>query len=152
MAVDANDDKNKAIAAAYDVKGFPTLKVWNKKFGAGMSEYNSGRTADAIVEFMKKENTPTVSEVTSLSAITGTKPSFLLVGNPNDFETVSKVASEKKAYLNFYWIATLEGQTAGSVLIVENGAVKDTLAAGGDLTAFIQANAYPVVGQLTPEN
>jgi hypothetical protein len=60
------------------------LKVWNKKFGAGMSDYNSGRTADAIVEFMKKENTPTVSEVTSLSAITGTKPSFLLVGNPND--------------------------------------------------------------------
>jgi len=49
-----------------------------------MSDYNSGRTADAIVEFMKKENTPTVSEVTSLSAITGTKPSFLLVGNPND--------------------------------------------------------------------
>lgn len=97
VAVDANDDKNKAIATAYDVKGFPTLKVWNKKFGAGMSDYNSGRTADAIVEFMKKENTPTVSEVTSLSAITGTKPSFLLVGNPNDYEAVTKVASEKKA-------------------------------------------------------
>jgi len=46
----------------------------------------------------------------------------------------------------------LEGQTAGSVLTVENGVVKDTLVAGGDLATFIQTNAYPSVGQLTPEN
>jgi protein disulfide-isomerase A6 len=38
VAVDANDDTNKEIASEYGVQGFPTLKVWNTKFGSGFSD------------------------------------------------------------------------------------------------------------------
>lgn len=62
-----------------------------------MTEYTGGRTADAIIEFMEKENLPTVSEITTLSDITGDKHSFLLVGNPENYPAVTKIASEKKA-------------------------------------------------------
>jgi len=62
------------------------------------------------------------------------------------------VAAEKKAHLSFYWVASSEGQTEGSVLLVESGVVKSTLAAGEDVAKFVADNAYPLVGQLTPEN
>jgi protein disulfide-isomerase-like protein len=152
VAVDANEEINKEISSEYGVQGFPTLKVWNKKYGAGMADYDGGRTADTIVDFMQKENKPTVAEVQSLSEVTGTKPSFVLVGNPTAYADVNKVAAEKKAHLNFYWVAAVEGQTEGSVLLVEAGVMSKSLAAGGDVSKFVTENAYPLVGQLTPEN
>jgi len=48
-----------------------------------MADYDGGRTSDTIVEFMNKENKATVSEIKSLSEVTGNKPSFVLVGNPS---------------------------------------------------------------------
>jgi hypothetical protein len=104
------------------------------------------------VDFMQKENRPTISEVQSLSEVTGPKPSFVLVGNPVAYADVNKVAAEKKAHVNFYWVAAVEGQTEGSVLLVEAGVMSKALAAGGDVSKFVSENAYPLVGQLTPEN
>lgn len=43
-AVDATLDENKALASEYGVSGFPTLKIFNNKFGSGVSDYNGGRT------------------------------------------------------------------------------------------------------------
>lgn len=115
-----------------------------------MSDFGGGRTSDSIVEFMNKENKAIVSEIKSLTEVTGDKPSFVLVGNPSN--DVIKTALEKKAYLDFYWIASSEGQTEGSVLLVESGVVKSTLAAGKDLAKFVKDNIYPLVGQLNAEN
>lgn len=152
VAVDANADQNKDIASEYGVQGFPTLKVWNTKFGAGFSDYDGGRTADAIVEFMNKENRPLIGEVASLAEATSTKPTFVLVGNPESSPDVKKVAAEKKANLTFFWTTAVSGQAEGTLLFVENGAVTSSVAAGGDVSAFVSENAYPLVGQLTPEN
>lgn len=152
IAVDANDDVNKDIASEYGVQGFPTLKVWNKKFGTGMSDYDGGRTADTIVEAMLGENRPLMGEVSSLADAKSSKPTFVYVGNPEDNADVKKIATEKKANLSFFWIATLEGQTAGTLVFLENGAAGATLAKGEDIAAFVSSRAYPVVGQLTPEN
>jgi len=77
VAIDADASANKEIASQYGVEGFPTLKVWNKKFGSGMSEFAGGRTHDAIVEFMSGENRPVVSTVTSLADATSSKPTFV---------------------------------------------------------------------------
>lgn len=128
------------------------MKVWNTKFGSGFSDYDGGRTADAIVEFMNKEGKPLISEIANLSEVSGSKPSFVLVGNPESSPDVKKTASEKKAHLNFYWAASVEGSAEGSLLFVEDGKVAGTLAAGGDVNKFVSENAYPLVGQLTPEN
>ena len=56
VAVDASDQANAAIAQKYDVKGFPTLKI----FGADKKkpiDYQGQRTSDGIVtEAMKSVN------------------------------------------------------------------------------------------------
>lgn len=97
---------------------------------------------------MRREGRPLVTEVKSLSETTGKV--FVSVGEPTD--ALKKVAADKKAYLTFVWVASLDGKNAGDVVIAENGVVGATLAAGGDLEKFVSENAYPVVGQLTPEN
>lgn len=123
------------------MQGFPTLKVWNKKFGTGFSDYDGGRTADTIVEFMVKEGKALVAEVASVAAAQGSKPSFLLVGNVDNYPAVKTAAAAKKAHLNFSWISSLSGQTEGSLLYIENGQVSQTLAAGGDVDKFVGDNS-----------
>lgn len=62
------------------MSGFPTLKIFNNKFGSGVSDYNGGRTYDTIVETMKKENQPLITELAAesdIATITGDKPSFV---------------------------------------------------------------------------
>lgn len=141
VAIDANADENKDIAAEYQVQGFPTLKVWNKKYGTGMSDYDGGRTADAIVEFMNKENKPLVGEISTLAETKGSKPTFVLVGNPETYTDVAAVAAENKANMNFHWIATEAGQEEGSILLIEDGKVGPVLEKGGDLKEFVKKNA-----------
>lgn len=76
---------------------------------------------------MLKENKPVVSEVASLAEVTGSKPTFVHVGEMS--AEVKKVAADKKAYVDFFTIATLEGQAAGTLALVEGGAVKETATA-----------------------
>jgi len=38
LAVDATLDDNKSLSSEYGVSGFPTLKVFNNKFGSGMTD------------------------------------------------------------------------------------------------------------------
>mmetsp|Transcript_32048 Transcript_32048/g.69836 ORF Transcript_32048/g.69836 Transcript_32048/m.69836 type:complete len:102 (-) Transcript_32048:763-1068(-) len=101
---------------------------------------------------MNKENRPLIGEVATLAEATSGKPTFVLVGNPESSPDVKKVASEKKANLTFFWTAAVEGQAEGTLLFVEDGAVSGSVAAGGDVNAFVSERAYPLVGQLTPEN
>jgi len=82
--------------------------------------------------------------------VKATKPAFLYVGEPT--ESYKKTAVAKKANLEFFSAATLEGQEEGSVLYIDDGKVAATLAKGGDLDKFISDNSYPLVGQLSPEN
>lgn len=118
--------------------------------GSGLSDYSGGRTSDAIVEHMVGEGKPLVSTVNTLAEATSTKPTFVIVGAPTD--ALNTVAASNKANVSFFSINTFAGQTAGAVLLVSDGQVVDTLAAGGDIATFVSLNAYPLVGQLTPEN
>jgi len=97
---------------------------------------------------MLKENKPIVSEVNDLSEVVGDKPNFLFVGEVTD--EVTQLATAKKAHLNFFWVKSLEGQTEGSLNLVENNAVVSSTTT--KFEDFVNVNAYPLVGQLTPEN
>jgi 16S rRNA U516 pseudouridylate synthase RsuA-like enzyme len=90
---------------------------------------------------MQKENKPLVSEVASLAEVTGAKPSFVVVGNPEANASVKSVAASKKANVNFYWIAALDGHSEGSVLFVEDGTVAATAESGSDLSKFVSSHA-----------
>jgi len=76
-AVDATLDANKELSTEYGVSGFPTLKIFNNKYGSGVSDYNGGRTESTIIESMLKENKPLISEIKDISEVTGDKPNFV---------------------------------------------------------------------------
>ena len=52
--VDANDEKNKGLAARFDVSGFPTIKFFPKGNKAG-EEYTAGRGGDDFVSFINEK-------------------------------------------------------------------------------------------------
>jgi len=99
---------------------------------------------------MVEEGKPLVSTVNTLAEASSSKPTFVIVGVPTD--ALNSVATANKANVSFFSIDTLAGQTSGTVLLVSDGQVVDSLAAGGDIATFVSLNAYPLVGQLTPEN
>mmetsp|Transcript_20584 Transcript_20584/g.41517 ORF Transcript_20584/g.41517 Transcript_20584/m.41517 type:complete len:808 (-) Transcript_20584:65-2488(-) len=45
-AIDANDEKNRAIAGRYGIRGFPTIKIFK---GGLPTDYNGGRDANSII-------------------------------------------------------------------------------------------------------
>ncbi|KAG6500670.1 protein disulfide-isomerase-like [Zingiber officinale] len=63
--VDANDDANKELASKYEIKGFPTLKIF-RNGGDAIEEYKGPREADGIVEYLKKQAGPASSVIGSV--------------------------------------------------------------------------------------
>jgi len=90
---------------------------------------------------MLKEGKPLIAEVTTVAEAQGSKPSFLLVGSPDSTPAVKAVAASKKAHLNFSYIASLDGNTSGTLLFLEDGKVSQTLSTGGDVEQFVNENS-----------
>jgi protein disulfide-isomerase A1 len=55
---------NSDLCEKYDIKGFPTLKIFRAD-GSAPAEYNAGRTSDAITKFMEKQLAPAYIEAKS---------------------------------------------------------------------------------------
>jgi len=62
--VDANEEKNKALATEYDVRGYPTLKIV-RNGGKNVQEYKGPREADGIVDYLKRQSGPASTEIKS---------------------------------------------------------------------------------------
>lgn len=62
--VDANEDVNKELASKYEVKGFPTLKIF-RNGGDIIQEYKGPREADGIIEYLKKQAGPASAVIKS---------------------------------------------------------------------------------------
>lgn len=60
--VDANDEKNKPLAAKYEIQGFPTLKIFRNQ-GKNIQEYKGPREAEGIVDYLKKQVGPASKEI-----------------------------------------------------------------------------------------
>lgn len=67
--VDANEEKNKALASEYDVKGYPTLKIV-RNGGKNVQEYKGPREADGIVDYLKRQSGPASTEIKSADEAT----------------------------------------------------------------------------------
>ncbi|XP_019182285.1 PREDICTED: protein disulfide-isomerase-like [Ipomoea nil] len=62
--VDANEEKNKPLAKEYEIKGFPTIKIF-RYGGSVVQEYKGPREADGIVTYLKKQSGPASVEIKS---------------------------------------------------------------------------------------
>ncbi|KAG0503978.1 hypothetical protein HPP92_004050 [Vanilla planifolia] len=95
--VDANDEANKDIASAYEVRGFPTLKILRNE-GKNIQDYKGPREADGIVEYLKKQAGPASFEIKSsedISNLIGDKKIFI------EFENYTIVAEKLRADYDF---------------------------------------------------
>lgn len=105
--VDANEEANKGLAGEYNVRGFPTLKIIEKK-GTVVREYKGPRHADGIVSYLKKQSGPPSEEITS--AEQGEKlveeVDILIVGvfssyDSEEFTNFTSVANELRSDYTF---------------------------------------------------
>ena len=62
--VDASEESNKALAAKYDVKGYPNLIIFRNE-GKNLQDYKGPRDAEGIVSYLKKQAGPPFAEVKS---------------------------------------------------------------------------------------
>ncbi|KAL3145268.1 hypothetical protein ABBQ32_001008 [Trebouxia sp. C0010 RCD-2024] len=69
VKVDATEEANKALAEEFEVKGFPTMKIFKNNDRANPVEYDGPREADGIVSYLKKQAGPATTHITSKASI-----------------------------------------------------------------------------------
>jgi protein disulfide-isomerase A1 len=94
----------KELAAKYEIKGFPTLKWFVNQ---QPTEYKGGRTADEIINWIKKKSGPATREVTgselnSLKESTNVLVAFFGDASSNEFKEFQKTADadDKSSYVH----------------------------------------------------
>lgn len=60
--VDANEEVNRPLATQFEIQGFPTIKIL-RNGGKTTQDYNGGRDADSIVEYLKRQLGPASTEI-----------------------------------------------------------------------------------------
>jgi len=139
--VDATEEKD--LASRFNVKGFPTL-VWFES-GAEM-EYDGGRTANTIVEWITSMVGDAVTVTSSLPA-PGEKPIIVLHAdqmNPG-FEEAAKANRRKAVWYH------VKASGSERVAITHKGEEPVELTGSLDeakISAFLDENALPLYGQM----
>jgi len=141
--VDATEEKD--LASKYSVKGFPTL-VWFEE--AKEVEYDGGRTAETIVEWVKSMIGAAVIEASSVPAPSGNRPNVVLLASSllPGFEAAAK-GSRRKG--NWFFIIA-----AGTPKVVLHHLGEDPieLTDGPEdqakIASFLSENAMPLFGKL----
>lgn len=67
VLVDLDATVEKDVASKYEIRGFPTLKLFSK--GEVVSDYKGGRTKDAIVKYIERALLPSVTECADADAV-----------------------------------------------------------------------------------
>lgn len=104
--VDANEDVNKELASKYEVKGFPTLKIF-RNGGDIIQDYKGPREADGIIEYLKKQAGPASAVIkSSEDASNLIVDKIFIVGifqefSGEEFENYIKVAEKLRSEYDF---------------------------------------------------
>ncbi|GAV71959.1 Thioredoxin domain-containing protein/Thioredoxin_6 domain-containing protein [Cephalotus follicularis] len=105
--IDANEEGNRELAGEYDVKGFPTIKIF-RDGGKIIQEYKGPREADGIVEYLKKQSGPASVEIKSVDDATSLigDNKIVVVGifpklSGEEFETFLALAEKLRSEYEF---------------------------------------------------
>lgn len=88
------------FAELYDIKGFPTLKLFSGSLEKdSIADYDGGRTADEIVKWMNKKSGPSVTIVTTDAELQALKEAneVIVVAYVADVDGADRVTFEKIA-------------------------------------------------------
>eukprot|EP00894_Picocystis_sp_ML_P001419 jgi/Pico_ML_1/51936/g2725.t1 len=103
---DAADEKNKAIATKYGIRGFPTLKIFKK--GQEPAEYDGPRDAAGIVQYVQRQAGPASALVSSADDMAAKVKSddVIIVGaykeGSDELKVFGKVAEALRNDLTFF--------------------------------------------------
>lgn len=143
--VDATEEKE--LASKYNVKGFPTI-VWFED--AKEHEYDGGRIAETIVEWVNSMTGPPVIEASAPPEPRPDKPTLVLHAESllPGFEAAAKASRRTAA---FYFVKSSPGSVPRLVLShvgeepleLQEGAWEQTA-----ITTFLTTNAFPLFGRM----
>jgi protein disulfide-isomerase A1 len=161
--VDCTADENKAVCSKYDIKGFPTLKIFDGS-QTKFEDYSAGRTKNDIVSTMKKANKPAVSDITSSDQLIklveeNTVVAVLYNLDGSDMEAFTEFASQNKASYTFAVItdATVTdiGAASGEIYLHRNFdeplKFDGTVADRSKFFQFLVAESFPPLGDIGPD-
>jgi protein disulfide-isomerase A1 len=156
------------VCGKFDVKGYPTVKLFKKD--GSHAEYPGGRTADAIIKFMEKQNSPAYTELNSADAIKNfigkdvTAVGFFSDASGAEYDAFIATA---KALRNDYSfgvvtqgaasLAQANGASSVPAVVVFKPFGEDNAAFDGEytqekLSEFVNGEAFPLIGEIGPEN
>jgi len=141
--VDATEEKD--LASKYNVKGFPTL-MWFED--AKQVDYDGGRTADTIIEWVTSMTGPAVLESTPTGPV-GMKPQIVLTGTSMlpGFEEAAKAHRRKASWYfnkdNGYAKAVLTHRSEEPIELTGSDAGNKE-----KIVAFLNENLLPLFGPL----
>jgi protein disulfide-isomerase A1 len=164
--VDADDAQNRPLASRFEIRGFPTLKLFRN---GKPSEYTGGRTADTIVSWMKKQSLPAISTLNNADELKTFSSSdrVVVVGffdnrDSAEYQTFKTVANQLRDNFIFGEVvgqADLNKEngvdgSAGVVLFKQFDEGKNVLAKAdfATLAQFVAVNSVPLIDEIGPEN
>ena len=165
-AVDCTTEKD--LCSQFGVKGFPTLKLFRAST-SNPTDYTGGRTADDIYNFITKQTQPAYAQLTGDDADFWAKPGVKIVGVFADVESddAKQFLDTASALRNDYAFAVTDNADhlthnadgmsveTPSVLLFKDGESPVAHSAAFtqlSLTSFINAEGFPLVGDIGPEN
>lgn len=128
-----NCDEHRAICSKYGVKGFPTLKFFPKG-ETTPKDYNSGRDASSIVQYLNDE------AGTNLRVVEA--PTFVQALTPSNFDSV--IGKDKNVLIKFYapWCGHCKKLAPDYEKVAETFAKEQNV-----VVAKLDADKYRTIGE-----
>lgn len=169
VLVDLDATVEKEIAAKYEVKGFPTLKLFSN--GEVVSDYKGGRTKDALVQYIERALHPSVTvcndkdalaafikENTEKSILIGAALDKLASNYMKASMSLRDVMPDSIAFASVSDLALLSDYkdkvkvTADSVILVRKDGATSYTGEGSELESWIKMGALPLFAELSRDN
>lgn len=168
VLVDLDATVEKEVAAKYEVKGFPTLKLFSK--GEVISDYKGGRTKDALIKYIERALLPSVTECKDADAVAafvkenagkavvfGASLDKLASDYKKTSMSLRDVIPDSIAFASVADVALLKDMskdvTADSVLLVRDDKSADVFSGEPDgLEAWTKVGSLPLFAELSRDN
>lgn len=165
VLVDLDATIEKDLAAKYEIKGFPTLKLFSK--GELISDYKGGRTKDELIKYIERALLPSVTDCADAEAVakvvTDNKGKSIFFGVAleklsSDYKKVSMairdMSPETVAFASVTDAALVKDHSADAkpdtiLLIREDGTTTIYDKDGSDLEAWSKQASLPVFSELS---
>jgi protein disulfide-isomerase A1 len=163
--VDADAEQNRPLAGRFGIRGFPTIKFFRH---GNPVDYQSERSAEAIIKYIKKQASPSIRELKSVDDVNNfnNEERVAVVGffentNSEEYTAFQTVAEELREN---YIFGAVVGQSdvnkefevtsvPNLVLFKKFDEKKNVLDTTWDsLAAFVKKNSVPTIDEIGPHN